>query len=233
VNTNTATSILVHDPETSRSWYLDTAAPTRDSITLGQLGLGLESIKRFGGYTTRPITVAEHSLRVGRFARTLVSVHSPDWTPLLAAAADLAGLIHDTPEAMTGLGDVLRPAKTDGHRETEARAYAAVVDHIVHALHRARTGTPLLSGAEVFDWRADRIRQALAAAAVVVHTADNLALYYEAMLWQPGARDWAPHVVSDPIPDVLLPLVWPRAGESWAASVRAACNEVAAAARAL
>jgi hypothetical protein len=233
VNTNTATSILVHDPETSRNWYLDTAAPTRDSITLGQLGFGLESIKRFGGYTTRPITVAEHCMRVGRFARALVTDGIPCVPALAIACADLAGLIHAAPEAMTGLGDVLRPAKTDGHRETEARAYAAVVDHLVCLYMHGEVRAPLLSGAEVFDGRADRIRQALAAVADVVHTADNLALYYEAMLWHPGARDWAPTVASDPMPDVLLPLVWPRAGESWAAAVRAACNEVAAAARAL
>jgi 5'-deoxynucleotidase YfbR-like HD superfamily hydrolase len=226
----TPTSILVRDPETNRSWYLDTAAPTADMVTLGQLGCGLESIRRFCGYTTRPITVAEHSMRVGRFARALAEstadtelVYMPG-SRLRLAAADLVGLIHDTPEAITGRGDVLRPAKTDADREAEARAYAAIVEHLFSPLgplwHLSPTGM-------------DRVRQALADVAEVVHTADNLALYYEAMLWQPGAADWVPAVVRDPLPDVMLPLVWPREGERWSDAVRSTCAEVAAAARAL
>lgn len=223
MNTNTATSILVHDPDTARSWYLDTAAPTREMVTLAQLGLGMESIRRFGGYTTRPITVAEHCMRVGRIARALVSEFDARATPLTIACADLAGLIHDAPEAITGLGDVLRPAKTDAHREAEERALEVIVGHL-YVMHLP--GYPARYNLSDF-------RRILADVADVVHTADNLALYYEAMLWQPCARDWAPKVVADPMPDVLLPLVWPRKGEHWSRIVAQACSEVAAAARAL
>jgi hypothetical protein len=225
MNPNTATSILVHDPETGRSWYLDTAAPTRTAITLGQLGCGTEAIKRFGGYTTRPITVSEHCMRVGRFTRALVTEFSADASPMTVAAAGLAGLIHDAPEAITGRGDVLRPAKTDADREAEERAYAAIVDHLF-----GPTGPHLW----FLDQRhTDLVRQALADVADVVHLADNLALYYEAMLWQPGARDWVPALIADPMPDIMMPLIWPRAGECWAAEVRATCAELAAAVRAL
>jgi 5'-deoxynucleotidase YfbR-like HD superfamily hydrolase len=224
----TKTSILVHDPETGGSWYLDTAAPTREMVTLGQLGCGMEAIKRFGGYTTRPITVSEHCIRVGRFARALV-VHRTGngrrvGLPLTVACADLAGLIHDAPECITGFGDVMTPAKTDAVRESEGRAYETIVGHLFGPLGP-------------FHWleprQAERVRQALADVADVVHMADGLALYYEAMLWQPGARDWVPALVTDPMPDVLLPLVWSRAGEVWADAVRAVCSEVVSAARAL
>jgi hypothetical protein len=87
-------------------------------------------------------------MRVGRFARALVTDGIPCVPALAIACADLAGLIHDAPEAMTGLGDVLRPAKTDGHRETEARAYAAVVDHTCTAKcgHRCSPALRCLTG---------------------------------------------------------------------------------------
>jgi hypothetical protein len=120
---------------------------------------------------------------------------------------------------------VLRPAKTDADRDAEARAYAAVMDQLF-----GPTGPHLY----FLDQRhTDLVRQALADVADVVHLADNLALYYEAMLWQPVARDWAPHVITDPMPDIMLPLVWPRPGECWAAEVRDTCAELAAAVRAL
>jgi len=242
---NTATSILVYDPETGRSWYLDTSDLRPEALTLGQLSHGLAAINRFGGYTVRPITVAEHSLRVGRFARALTSRSCGDAfrslpadafaeraeaaarAALMPVVAELAGQIHDTPECITGRGDVLRPAKTDADRESEARAYAVVVDHIV-----SRMWDPGLSQS-IAEKRGKDTRDLLASVAEIVHQADNLALYYESMLWQPVAEDWAPKVITDPMPDLLLPLVWPRPREDWAAEVRSTCAEICAAVRAL
>jgi 5'-deoxynucleotidase YfbR-like HD superfamily hydrolase len=220
---NTATSILVYDPETGRSWYLDTADLRPETLTLGQLGHGLAAINRFGGYTVRPITVAEHSLRVGRFARALI-VHSGCVVPYIIASAELSGQLHDTPEAITGRGDVLRPAKTDADRESEARTYEIVVAHMLCPLGPLHLLAP---------HHADRVVLALGIVANIVHKADNLALYYESMLWQPGAEDWAPKVIADPMPDLLLPLVWPRPREDWATSVRVSCSEICTAVRAL
>jgi hypothetical protein len=222
---NTATSILVHDPETGRSWYLDTAAPTRAMVTLGQLGCGMEAIKRFGGYTTRPITVSEHCMRVGRFCRALETEFNAGADRLTIAGAALAGLIHDAPECITGFGDVMAPAKTDAVREAEARAYAAIEGHLM-----------LMNMSMACNGRDDDAIYAFSRRVELlplVRLADALALYYEAMLWQPGAEDWVPALITDPMPDIMLPLVWPRPGECWAAEVRATCAELSAAVRAL
>jgi hypothetical protein len=48
-----------------------------------------------------------------------------------------------------------------------------------------------------------------------------------------GERESVQSVVADPMPDVLLPMLWPRDGEHWASAVRTTCSELAAAARAL
>lgn len=173
---------MVRDPETGRSWYIDTAMPTPDTVTIGQLGHGLESIRRFGGYTTRPITAAV--------------------------------------------------------REAEQRAYEAILAHVVRQIRGSEADQAVADIVSCYfvdappRQRADAgeaIAAALADAAPIVHEADELALYYEARIWLPGPEGAAHRAAEDPMPDLLLPLVWPADGEYWPSEVRKACNDVRAA----
>lgn len=241
------TEIRVYDPSTRRSWYLDTANPSAEHMTLEQIGHGLRSLQRFGGYTTGPLPVDEHCVRVGRFAEAIVA--SDDLCSALLgtskprpnmAAVRLAGLLHDAPEAITGYGDVLRPAKTPEVSAAEDRAMEAILDLVVSSpTFGPSRGTSVSIGAGRLDpGRADqetqdRIRKMLTECACVVHTADDLALYYEALLWSPGAEGWVArvperHFPSHMIPSLnatMLPLVDVQ-GAEWATEVHVAVNEL-------
>lgn len=206
---NTPTSVMLVTGE-----YFDHLAPDPSVITLDVLEHGLAA-PRFNNQTTRPITVLEHSLRVRRIARELAFV------PEVVAATrreylksvEIWALLHDAHEAIVPWGDCLRPGKTDAMREVEAEVDAAIRCALVVSLP-----TPA-----VFD---------------IVKTADSIALYFEAMLWQPGARDWAPGLLHPiwadehgqvgnsgltkvSLVERFMPLIAPRPGECWRTEVEA------------
>lgn len=68
------------------------------------------------------------------------------------------------------------------------------------------------------DWPDDRARE-------IVKTADAIALYFEALLWQPNALDWAPeiHVFgggwTGSIAERFMPLIAQRPRECWRTEV--------------
>lgn len=183
--------------------YFDPMDPERyqNNVRLGDIAHALGQIHRFNGHTVRPIPVDEHSLRVERIAARLVA--RLDRPAAVVRLIRAFALLHDAAEAY--IGDIVRPMKTDDMRLIEG----SVLDTITAALLR-----PLLD-----RHSAEEIGQAWS----TVHHADSIALYFEAMLWQPGASDWAPDCikgVADPLE--FLPDIWPRRGESWLDTSRAA-----------
>lgn len=171
--------------------YLD---PDPALIDLETIGVVLGRMPRFGGHTTRLVTVAEHSLRVRRLAR---------WIAMLGAnqlesieRVELHALLHDAHEVYTPWGDCLSPGKHDFMHEVEDNLDVAILESI--QLEPPCDGTK-----------------------VVIKHADMLARYYEATLWAPHAPHWAPWLPSRPktIADAeeLLRIVQPCANEDWLA----------------
>ena len=197
----TKTSVMYLDPHTGWGRYFDFAAPCPDDVSLGAIAKGLESLVRFHGQTTRPITVAEHCMRVARFARRLAEL---DHSGPVSDVAYLAGLRHDDHEALVPWGDCLSPGKTEDMRVTEAW----VSEVILEKMARQAGLSPLMV-------------RAIEDCSGLVHVADKVALYFETMLWQPGASAWAGEVLEstrlDPmmVHRELLPLVWPVPHETW------------------
>lgn len=118
--------------------------------------------------------------------------------------AQLAALLHDAPEALVPWGDCLRPGKTDEMRVVERRVLAAICEAI---------GVDDRLIAKHVDG--------------IVHIADMLALCFEALLWQPGAYDWAQRIfpaerrAGDYLQDIM-----PRPGECWRGDVEALIDSV-------
>ena len=140
--------------------YFDHLAPDPDAIDLDVIELGLQ-VPRFNNQTIRPITVAEHSLRVWRFVRALGG----------GEVSQLRALLHDAPEALVPWGDCLRPGKTDEMREVERHVMAAIWDALK------------LPSREMMDGYGER--------GAIVTQADLAACGLEALIWQRGAEDWA------------------------------------------
>lgn len=170
--------------------YFDHQRPDPDAISWEALVAGLE-ILRFGGQTIRKITVAEHMLRVARIAELIARRDKGFSYGLRRSELRLFALMHDAHEALTPWGDCTRPGKTDAMRAVED-----AIDVAIYTRFNARRPSP--------DVRA------------IVKQADNLALYFEALLWQPGSPDWAPR---PELPEFMIAeamnLVWPRPRESW------------------
>jgi hypothetical protein len=184
--------------------YFDHLAPDPSVITLDVLEHGLD-VPRFNNQTTRKITTLEHSLRVRRFVRELGLTQSGT----SGHATQLWALLHDAHEALVPWGDCLRTGKTDAMREVELTIDGHVIDEIAACVR-----TPSIN----FDG---------------VKIADDIALYFEAMLWGgPGALDWAPRVLGWSSCGSLrtshglefdlerfMPLVAPRPRECWRTEV--------------
>lgn len=167
--------------------YFDYLAPDPRVITLDVLAHGL-AVPRFNNQTSRPIHVTEHSNRVRRIVRVLGG----------NVVAQLRGLLHDSHEALVPWGDCLRPGKTDEMREVEKHVLAAIYEALG------------------LDARALMISEFVHGEDDIVHVADMAACYFEAMLWQPGASDWAP---KPDFVDCLLPVIAPVPGECWRSEV--------------
>ena len=88
-------SLMMHTPQ----GLIDLEAPahTWGAPNWGALAISLSRINRWNGNTSRPYSVAEHSIRVAR---------------ILPAGLKLAGLIHDAAEAF--VGDLPYPIRQAG-----------------------------------------------------------------------------------------------------------------------
>ncbi len=186
MNTNTPTAIMAE--QSGR--YLDFTALTPDDIDFDDVAHGIGQRIRFGGHTIRPITTAEHALRVARFSRML-AMHMTD-DAATHRDAYIWGLHHDDHDYVTPWGDCLRPGKTPEMRVAEAK-----IDTVIMA---------------AMDWEpSSAVRE-------IVDTADDAALYFEAMLWQTRGHDWAPAVWSgsdrSSLLNMLIPEAMPRPGET-------------------
>lgn len=84
---------------TGRDFHLSGAASLGNQIDLQDIAHALAQINRYTGHTTRPYSVAEHSLLVADIAQRAGA------TPMV----QLAALLHDAHEAYTG--DVSSPVK--------------------------------------------------------------------------------------------------------------------------
>ena len=96
------TYIMMHSGALA-GWTAETETPT-----LADLSLGMSRIPRFAGQTRVPWSVLDHSL----FAASMAQRDAP-----LAYAAQLAVLMHDAHEALTG--DVPTPFKSDHLRSVQ------------------------------------------------------------------------------------------------------------------
>jgi len=183
--------------------YFDPYAPDPSVVTLDVLAAGLARINRFKGQTLRAIPVGEHCMRVARLAPVVQRCRGL----VVDRPLGLDALLHDAHEALTPWGDVPSPLKTDDMRALEKSLDVVVYQAI---------GLPMPD---------PQVRQ-------VVELADMLALYFEAMLWAPGASDWAPNLLSlvwqaldgrvqdrSDLIDLTLPMVAPRHDECWHAEI--------------
>lgn len=171
--------------------YFGPGSPDPSVISLDVLSWSLNRQLRFNGHLVRDVTIAEHSMRVARFAEVIRGRIDPI-VSVGARGLRLHALLHDAHEALTPWGDCLSPGKTHAMKETERRIDAAICVGL---------GIPEPTKVERH----------------VVKKADCYALYFEAMLWQPRAADWAPRLGPDDrgLLEALMPEVWPRPGEDW------------------
>ena len=184
--------------------YFDHLAPDPSVITLDVLEHGLD-VPRFNNQTIRPITVLEHSMRVRRIVREL----GLGSAGISSHETQLWALLHDAHEALVPWGDCVRPGKQPWMREAETRVDEAI-------------GVAL------------NLPAFCDKAVEIVKTADAIALYFESLLWQPGALDWAPEIRRDAFgmppsrartwskPESIerfIPLNAPRPGECWRTEV--------------
>lgn len=190
--------------------FFDPLNPRAEDVDLGDVAHGLARIPRFNGQTTRLIPVDEHSMRVARIVRR---VGGGPMTVLL-------GLLHDAGEAY--VGDIVRPLKDERAKTVEAGVLDCILRRVAYDIDMRRAdaegdlpavGT-VMPPLESEHW-------------AMVRLADDIALFYEAMLWQPGAEAWAPAVLGELVVDAwaFLPDIYPRPGEDWLTEVRVAIGQ--------
>jgi hypothetical protein len=211
----TATSIGLFNGK-----FFDYLAPDPSVIDLDVLEHGL-SIPRFNNQTLRPITVKEHSMRVRRIAVELFA------GPAVGhESVELWALLHDAHEALVPWGDCLRPGKTPEMRRIETNVDTAILAALCRDPGAAAAIVHIHEG----------VRD-------LVKTADEIALYFEAMLWSPMAIDWAPgalrpiwesmireHGGVGSLIERFMPLIAPRPRECWRTEVEqllGSCRKVA------
>jgi hypothetical protein len=188
--------------------YLDLLDPRPEDIDLGDIEAGLGE-SRFKRQTTIPISVADHSLRCGRIALALEQ-------PLEVV---LAMLLHDAAEY--AFGDLPGPLKRfifvevkPGQMVPIEQLELGLLRTIAHVL----IPDPDLSQL-VWDL-CDKKRG-------IVKQIDVLALRAEALLYMPGAEDWAGDHSNEGVEmSAIDPRVWPamlapRGSLSWSDTMHA------------
>ncbi|MCK9513050.1 MAG: hypothetical protein M0R28_17740 [Pigmentiphaga sp.] len=166
--------------------YFDVHAPKAADVRLHDIEHALEREQRFANHTNAPYelggpaTVAAHVFRVARIGWHL-------WTELVESglampAGTVAGttvrdrieftvalLLHDAAEAY--MRDIPAPQKTDRRRKLERHVLAAIIDAVAKPYQSVR----------ISEWIYTPARG----------LCDCIAMAQEALLFQPGASDWA------------------------------------------
>lgn len=109
-------------------------SPRASEVSIKDIAHHLAAIPRYGGGTSKPYSVAEHSVHIARWLE-----------PRYGKRVALYGLLHDAPEALSGCGDVQRPTKKNipQIRQIEDRIWLAVAAAfclsplIPHEVHEA------------------------------------------------------------------------------------------------
>jgi hypothetical protein len=189
--------------------YFDPLDPDPRVVDLEDMAHALGRIRRFNGHTVAPtdpdpLTVAAHSLRVCRIGMGFPLALASEWK--------LALLLHDAAEAY--VGDIVRPLKTDAQREIEHAVLRVIIKAVLWMI--------CLDNDETTE------RILALATGPSCKRADDIALTMEALLFQPGAHDWAMPLDGMEREEVCqsLPLFWGPPGEDWAAEVRCALNGI-------
>lgn len=120
---------------TARGNAFDLALANPAQIDIHDIAHALALINRFGGHTSRPYSVAEHSLHVCDILEDRLGVRHP--------AALIAALLHDAHEAY--VGDMATPLK-----DAIGAAWAAVevrIQHQVQCRFGVRTSSTAYRGA--------------------------------------------------------------------------------------
>lgn len=184
--------------------YFDYLSPDPSAIDLEVLEHGL-SIRVSA--TIRPITTTEHSLRVRRIAAELRAHDTSFAGACLSNDTELWALLYNAHEALVPWGYCFSPGKTDEMRAIEDR----IDGEILTAL-----GIEFVNPVSV---------------AKTVKVADEIAMYFESMLWGPGATSVWPSTYEitgggeHPRPsrgqliERFMPLIVPRPDEHWRTEV--------------
>lgn len=118
---------LPHSFTTLSGVRFDLANPQASAINIGDIAGALSLVNRYGGHTTEPLNVAEHSIRVALIAGYVAK--QAGRSPADCAAVSLMGLLHDAAEAY--VGDMISPLKAlvgDPYRQVEERVQAAILE---------------------------------------------------------------------------------------------------------
>lgn len=136
-------------------------SPRPEDHVIDDIALGLSRIRRFGGQTSRYYSVAEHCVRV---ADHLGEIGQP-------AGVQLAGLLHDAVEYLTG--DIPAPVK-DAWRLMDGRGFCETFRVFEQRHQRAIHRMAGLPADLPEDW------------AAIIHIADRRLLTTEARDLRPG-----------------------------------------------
>lgn len=96
--------------------------PRPEDIRIEDVAHGLACINRFGGHLAEPYNVAHHCLIVSD----------------LCAEQPLWALLHEIPEALSGMGDVCGPTK----RHPSLRGPVKALEHLIERAAARRFGLP-------------------------------------------------------------------------------------------
>jgi hypothetical protein len=171
----------------------DLLHPRAEDVFPEDIAHQLACINRFTGATRRPISVAEHCVRVSRRAEELARLNypaRPEWRLRMFSAF---GLLHDAAEAY--YGDVSRPLKyapgMDEYRRLEKEGLAVV-------LRRFGLSLPLppevdqaddeMLYTERRDWLCERDEEWDATARKVAAPLSNV--WVESWGWEEAERRW-------------------------------------------
>jgi hypothetical protein len=181
--------------------YVDLLEPRPEVVELSDLAAGLD-VPRFKNQTQVPVTIADHSLRTARFA---LAMGEP-------VEVVLACLLHEVAEPY--LGDMPGPLKR----------WASITmpdGSTIPWSELEQRWTVAICRALLPERLAEKIAGLIGAPEGPAHDYDAMALRAEALLWMPGAEDWAAD--SRPVPALgscLLPaMLAPKASSRWDVAV--------------
>jgi hypothetical protein len=112
---------------TATATAFELGRPRAGDVKLDDIAHHLSLINRFNGATSRPYSVAEHSLLVAEIFERHLGMHNP--------VARMAALMHDAHEAY--LGDLISPVKR--HLGEECRVLEASLERAVQERYGLRT----------------------------------------------------------------------------------------------